>query len=69
MLIQMSRIIAEFFVSVATDLYYTEPRMPPWSLFEGTGLFVRKQLEGGGLIEGEDLIESLQYNFACSIFL
>ena len=52
MLAQMSKTIAGFFVFVYFDLYYTESCSLHGGLFEGGGIFVRKQLEGGGLIEG-----------------
>ena len=61
------RPIAEVSVVVAFDLYYTESKKPPHAeLFEGQGLFVSKQLGGGGCLEGSllkgaGLIEPLRY--------
>ena len=46
MLAQMSRTIAEFFVFVDFDTYSTEPDR------HNGGLFLRKQLEGGGYSRG-----------------
>ena len=59
MLAQIRKTIAGFFVFVDFLSYYTEPDIPHGRSFEGWGVFVRKQLEGGGLFEGGGLIESL----------
>ena len=47
MLAQVRKIIAEIFAFVDFHLYYNEPDSPHGDLFEGGGLFVRKQLECG----------------------
>jgi len=51
MLAQIRKTIAEIFVFVDFHLYYTEPDSSHGSLFKGWGLFVSKQLNGGGLVE------------------
>ena len=53
--------IAKFSVIVDFHLYYTEPDSPHGNTFEGGGLFVRKQLKGGGLFKRGGIIKSLQY--------
>ena len=52
MLAQMGRPIADVFVFVAFYLFHAEPKAPKWGLYEGRDLFVRKQLEGEGLVGG-----------------
>ena len=49
--------IAELFVFDDSRLYCTEADSPRVGLFEGRGLFVRKQHEGGDLLEGGYLKE------------
>ena len=51
-LAQMSKTIAENFVFIDFDLYYTEPDSSHGSSFEGGGLCVRKQLKRGGIFNG-----------------
>ena len=48
----MSKTVAECFVFVDFDLYFTETDKAHVGLFESGGSFVRKQLEGGGIYEG-----------------
>ena len=55
MLPQISKTIAERFVFVDIDMYYTEPGSPCGNLFEG-GAYSE-----GGLIRGGGSIESLRY--------
>ena len=52
MLPQIRITIAEFFVFVDFDLHHAELDSPHGGIFDGWGLFVRKQLEGGSLFEG-----------------
>ena len=47
---EIRKAIAEVFVCVDFHLYCAEPDSPHGDLFQGGGLFVRKQLEGGGFI-------------------
>ena len=50
MLAQMSKAIAELFVFVYFDQYYTESGSPHWGFFEG-GAYCQKRTRGRGLIE------------------
>ena len=50
MLAQMSKAMAEFFVFIYFDLYYTESGSPHWGIFEG-GAHCQKAARGWGLIE------------------
>ena len=61
MLAQIRKTASEFFIFIYFHLYYTEPDTPHGNLFQGGGLFVRKQPEGGGLIE------SIRYHLGASM--
>ena len=51
MLPQMHKTIAECVAFIDFDLQYTKADSPHGGSFEGGGLFVRKQLKGGGFFK------------------
>ena len=59
--VQSMKAVADFFVFVDFNLYYTEPDSPHGGLFESGSLFVRKRFEGEVSLERGGLIESLRY--------
>ena len=50
---EIRKTIAEFFVFVDFHLCCTEPDSPHRGVFEGGGLFVRTQFEGGEYSRGD----------------